>query len=387
MAHVRLKLCVVLLGICWSLLLVYVMSSLKWQPGDLNSAQHIPQAGEKANIPMARAAKSQMLIKEILDAIKLSNNKTKSINTTTLKDLVVPAKRNETKKSESAINVVISGDEETLLGVMAVINSVVANTKSPVHFYITLPKIVIPDFRKWIMKTKLHKIKYTIRPHSPEMPKGKPHFAKIYLFSIFPELEGKFVYLDSDVIVQGNIKELNNVPLDENHLGAFSEDCTSMSKRFNMAKPRYSTHINLQHPKLKGNKIKPMACTFNTNVFVANMTKWKAENVTMQLLDWVMSSSRRQPIYGQEPETDEAEAAMLIVLYHKTVQLPHLWHVGDLGVTAGASYSRDFIATAKLLHWNGHFKPWARRAAFIEMWMKYYIPDPDKKYKPIRKYL
>lgn len=75
------------------------MSSLKWQPGDLNAAQHIPQAGEKANIPMARAAKSQMLIKEILDAIKLSNNnKTKSINTTTLKDLVVPAKRNETKK-------------------------------------------------------------------------------------------------------------------------------------------------------------------------------------------------------------------------------------------------------------------------------------------------
>lgn len=41
--------------------------------------------------------------------------------------------------------------------------------------------------------------------------------------------------------------------------------------------------------------------------------------------------SYRQPIYGQEPETDEAEAAMLIVLYQKTVQLPHLWHVGDLG--------------------------------------------------------
>lgn len=53
---------VVLLGICWSLLLVYVMSSLKWQPGDLNAAQHIPQAGEKANIPMARAAKSQVCI-------------------------------------------------------------------------------------------------------------------------------------------------------------------------------------------------------------------------------------------------------------------------------------------------------------------------------------
>lgn len=93
--------------------------------------------------------------------------------------------------------------------------------------------------------------------------------------------------------LKGNIKELNNVPLDANHLGAFSEDCTSVSKRFNMAKPRYSTHINLQHPKLKGNKIKPMACTFNTNVFVANMTKWKVENVTMQLMDWVMSSSRR----------------------------------------------------------------------------------------------
>lgn len=52
----------VILGICWSLLLVYVMSSLKWQPGDINAAQHMAQAGEKANIPMARAAKSKVCI-------------------------------------------------------------------------------------------------------------------------------------------------------------------------------------------------------------------------------------------------------------------------------------------------------------------------------------
>lgn len=38
------------------------MSSLKWQPGDINAAQHMAQAGEKANIPMARAAKSKVCI-------------------------------------------------------------------------------------------------------------------------------------------------------------------------------------------------------------------------------------------------------------------------------------------------------------------------------------
>lgn len=385
MVHTKLKICVVGAGVGWSLLLIYVLSSLKWQPGDItDTQQRSVRTNQADNVPLARAAKSHVLLGELIEAGKINNGSQPKEVTTVQRILPqMDSFDNGTQTQGKVVRVIISGDSDTLLGVIAAMNSVVTNTKSPVHFYVTLPKIIIPDFRKWVANTKLHKVNYSIHPHVPQIPKGKPHFAKIYLQTIFPELDGRFIYLDADVIVQGDVSELIDVPVRSSHFGAFSEDCASGSKQASLAKPRYSAHINFQHPKLKGVKIKPKACTFNTDVFVANLSVWKSSGVSFQLMDWV-NSSKDDPIYGLEPEADEAEAAMLIVMYKRTSPLPHLWHIGDLGVSLGASYSKHFIQKAKLLHWNGHFKPWSRRAAFMECWMKYYIPDPGKKYKPIK---
>ena len=55
------------------------------------------------------------------------------------------------------------------------------------------------------------------------------------------------------------------------------------------------------------------------------------------------------------------------------------------GVTTGTSYTKEFLNHAKLLHWNGHFKPWGRRAQHADVWDKYFIEDPTGKFKPIRK--
>nr|XP_045588335.1 glycosyltransferase 8 domain-containing protein 1-like [Procambarus clarkii] len=384
MVHTKLKVCVVVAGIGWCVLLVYVMSSLKWHPGDItNSHRHSSQASQVDNVPLARAAKSHVLLGELIEAAKINSGNQSKVKTVHNTLPIISSNVSSAQNSGKAVNIVISGDAETLVGVTTAMNSIVSNTKSSVHFYITLPKIVIPDFRKWVLQTVLHRVNYTVRPHVPQIPKKKPHFAKIYLKSIFPELDGRFIYLDTDVIIQGDVRELIDVAIKSSHLGAFADDCQLGSKRFNLAKPRYSTHINLQHHKLKGVKIKPKACTFNTDVFVGDMTAWKASNISNLLMDWV-NSSKSDPIYGLEPEANEAEAAILIVMYNRVSPLPQPWHVGDLGVTPGARYSKEFIKKAKLLHWNGHFKPWSRRAAFMESWIKYYIPDPDKKYKPVK---
>ena len=39
----------------------------------------------------------------------------------------------------------------------------------------------------------------------------------------------------------------------------------------------------------------------------------------------------RENIVGIDPEVDEAEIAMLIVMYEKTASLPQLWHLSQLG--------------------------------------------------------
>jgi hypothetical protein len=95
---------------------------------------------------------------------------------------------------------------------------------------------------------------------------------------------------------------------------------------------------------------------------------------------------------------------MMIALYGKYSIMDPLWHVRHLGLyfsnilwymirfgsdtgwAAGAHYSPEFIKTAKLLHWNGSFKPWNGVSSFGDVWEKYFVPDPSGVYKPVRKH-
>ena len=52
----------------------------------------------------------------------------------------------------------------------------------------------------------------------------------------------------------------------------------------------------------------------------------------------------------------------------------------------GGHYSSSLLASAKLLHWSGPVKPWHGRAVHTAFWDKYFVPDPDHKYRPVRKY-
>lgn len=56
------------------------------------------------------------------------------------------------------------------------------------------------------------------------------------------------------------------------------------------------------------------------------------------------------------------------------------------GSTAGKRYSPQFVKAAKLLCWNGHFKPWGRTASYAEIWEKWYVPDPTGKFSLIRRH-
>lgn len=56
------------------------------------------------------------------------------------------------------------------------------------------------------------------------------------------------------------------------------------------------------------------------------------------------------------------------------------------GSSAGKRYSPQFVKAAKLLHWNGHFKPWGRTASYAEVWEKWYVPDPTGKFSLLRRH-
>ncbi|XP_076365484.1 glycosyltransferase 8 domain-containing protein 1-like [Tachypleus tridentatus] len=289
--------------------------------------------------------------------------------------------------TKDIIQVMVVSEEATLGGAIATINSVISNTKSPVHFYLVTDNSSVDHMSTWIEKSDLRTISYEIKIFQKEWLKGKVtlkddtkhksylNYAKLFIPKIFPQIKGRVVYLDDDSIVQGDIAELANSSIAAGHVGAFTFDCDSMSKHFNSVGNKYGNFLDLSNKALKEIKINPADCVFSLGVFVLNLTEWEFQRIGVKL-DKLMELNVKEHLF----RIDGPLPPLLATLYNKISPINPMWHVRHLGLTTGSRYSKHFLHKAKLLHWDGHFKPWVRRAPYSDMWKKYYVADPIHKF-------
>ncbi|MEE6501550.1 hypothetical protein FKM82_004240, partial [Ascaphus truei] len=304
------------------------------------------------------------------------------------------------EKNDQEIPVVIPAVEERLGGVIAAINSISSNTKSNVVFYIVTMNDTKDHLSTWLANTELKSVRYSILDFDPRVLDGKVRvdagadpikpltFARFYLPDLVPNVE-KAIYVDDDVIVQGDILELYNSPMKSGHAAAFSEDCDSVTSKFLVrgAGNQYSYIGFLDYKKetIRKMGIKASTCSFNPGVFVANLTEWKRQNITKQIEKW-MELDVAEELYSRTLAGSVTAPPLLIVFYKLHSSIDPMWHVRHLGSSTGKRYSPQFVKAAKLLHWNGHFKPWGRTASYSEVWEKWYIPDPTGKFTVIRRH-
>uniref|UniRef100_A0A4W4EDX1 Glycosyltransferase 8 domain-containing protein 1 n=1 Tax=Electrophorus electricus TaxID=8005 RepID=A0A4W4EDX1_ELEEL len=297
------------------------------------------------------------------------------------------------------IPVVITAAEERLGAVVAAMNSINRNTGANVVFNIVTLNESVAHLRAWLTKTD---IKHKIITFEPKILEGKisndPQkadlvkpltFARFYMPLFIPDAE-KVIYLDDDVIVQGDIRELFETSLKAGHAAAFSDDCDSASSKGFVRgagnQNNYIGFLDFKKDAIKKLGMKANTCSFNPGVIVANLTEWKHQNITRQLEQW-MQLNVREDLYSRTLADSFTTPPLLIVFYKHHSSLDPMWHVRHLGaVGAGNRYSPQFVRAAKLLHWNGHYKPWGRAASFSDIWDKWYIPDPTGKFHPIRRH-
>uniref|UniRef100_A0A8C4SNW9 Glycosyltransferase 8 domain-containing protein 1 n=1 Tax=Erpetoichthys calabaricus TaxID=27687 RepID=A0A8C4SNW9_ERPCA len=297
--------------------------------------------------------------------------------------------------------VVLTAVEERLGGLIAAVNSIHSNTQANVVFYFVTTNDTVMHLKQWITQTELKDVKYRIVPFDPHVLAGKIKinseqsedikpltFARFFLPAFVPDGE-KAIYMDDDVIVQGDIQELYNTKLKAGHAAAFSDDCDSASSKgmvrgagnqFN-----YIGFLDFKKDTIKKLGMKANTCSFNPGLFVANLTEWRLQNITEQLEKW-MERNVAEDLYSRTLAGSVTVPPLLIVFYKKHSTIDPLWHVRHLGSSsAGNRYSSQFIKAAKLLHWNGHFKPWGRASPYSDTWDSWYIPDPTGKFHPIRR--
>ncbi|XP_072047648.1 glycosyltransferase 8 domain-containing protein 1-like [Amphiura filiformis] len=297
------------------------------------------------------------------------------------------------------INVMLCSDSNTLPGLIAAINSIRVNSKAHVRFYLVVDPDSVNHVKEWIEGSELNSIDYMLTAFNESWVKGKIpnqgaarkdlltplNFAKYYFPWIFPKVTGRIVFIDSDAVVQGDVEELSRISMRTGDAAAFSDDCSTVSNRVGLHQHNYASYINFESEKIKKLGFNPMKCSFNTGIFVANISLWKERRIT-EKLDYWLSINNKENIFGTQKGGGSSGPPMMIVFYEKYSQLPPEWNVRHLGVTSGTKYSDEFVHSAKLLHWNGRYKPWGRISQHTMVWEKFYIHDPTGQYKIARKY-
>ncbi|KAK9748359.1 hypothetical protein RND81_02G052100 [Saponaria officinalis] len=265
--------------------------------------------------------------------------------------------------SNRAVHVAMTLDLTYIRGSMAAILSVLQHTSCPqnvfFHFVISATRSNASDLRA-TLSSSFPYLRFDLYQFDESAVAGlistsirsaldcPLNYARSYLANLLPLCVGRVVYLDSDVIVVDDIFTLYNVDLSNGRVLAAPEYC-------NANFTSYFTPTFWSNPSLSTTFSNRHACYFNTGVMVIDLTRWRANDYTRQIEEW-MELQKRIRIYnlGSLPP-------FLLVFAGKIVPVDHRWNQHGLGGDNYRGLCRNLHpGPVSLLHWSGKGKPWVR---------------------------
>ena len=179
------------------------------------------------------------------------------------------------------------------------------------------------------------------------------NFARFYMGELLGPGVCKVLYLDADVVVQGDAAELADLALPrgalcaatlrKNTLGVKGVQGLKGEKLQARFLSRYGRPLPLEEHG------------FNAGVFVYNLRRWAALNLTEEAEYWIEANTREKlyQLGSQPPLT-----LSVLGRHGRCQELPAAWHLDCLGcIGQGRIKTAAQLADAKLLHWNGPNKP------------------------------
>ncbi|SOB91153.1 lipopolysaccharide biosynthesis glycosyltransferase [Ureibacillus xyleni] len=244
------------------------------------------------------------------------------------------------------IHIVLAPDNNYVVPACAVITSVLENNTSgsSIHFYI-LDNDISNENKKnldmAIKKNNLTSLSYlqinssliegkVVNGHISEAA-----YYRILLPQILFEIK-KVIYLDCDVIVKKDIKQLWDINIDDYAIAAVG------IKDFS-----HSSIIGLPSD----------APYFNSGVMLMNLKKWREENLLEKVLNFIRNNPDKLLLWDQD--------ALNAVLYNNWLELDIKWNVrtviftldkGMLKLSSGEL--QDIRHNPYIIHYTTESKPW-----------------------------
>lgn len=273
-----------------------------------------------------------------------------------------------------ALDVIVCSDRHQFVGALALIRSAVVNTRHPrkLSFHLLTGKgesgallaclrRAFPDpvFRyeveEFLPTPVMERYIRVAEGGLCNVPyrSAALNCSRFYLAEVFPELD-KIVYLDADIVVQGDLADLDReATLDRHDLAAV---------------PEKEWGLFLEHaPQLRGVDFRRPG--FNAGVFVTSLRRWRELSVAVQTETWMSEWCDVREGRGEDLFYFGSQAILNLIFHEKTQWLSKRWNVCSLG------YIHDIPAPdldgAGILHWSCSRKPWKPNGRYKEYWEKY----------------
>lgn len=264
---------------------------------------------------------------------------------------------------ENVINIAMTLDEAYVRGSMAAVLSIIHHCSCPENLFFHFIYSQSNFDLRTIMASSFPYLHFQLYPFDEETVRGRIstsvrqaldcplNYARSYLASLLPGCVRRVIYLDSDVILVDDIGKLWAVEFASNKSAiAAPEYCDA-----NMS--RYFTPSFWANPTLAATfeNRRSEACYFNTGVMVVDLEKWRANDYTTAIEEW-MELQKRMRIYelGSLPP-------FLLVFAGEVTAVAQKWNQHGLGGDNYEGHCRGLHpGDTSLLHWSGRGKPWVR---------------------------
>lgn len=259
------------------------------------------------------------------------------------------------------MNICFSVDYNEYIHLLTIINSISKNTAHTniLYFYILVDAEKTLDSLKILMLQFFPQLEVTysiIRDterqfvldnmriaNSSTHIENVMNFARFYLSSHFAI--DKFLYLDVDMIFQCDIITL----IDDINLDTF---------------PLWAVPLK----DYKISYLKKKCINFIAGLYFVDCKYWHKNNITSKCEQLMIDHKKSTtPLFdfGTQPIIN-------IVFAENYGHLDPKWNINGLG--GNKNISKSIINSAKVLHWNGPFKPWNGDGYYKDLW-KVYIPS------------
>ncbi len=213
------------------------------------------------------------------------------------------------------------------------------------------------SLQQLLLKMKNHKIVKELKCYSTAI--NYLNYSRYYLHQLFPDLN-KIIYIDGDVIVQGDISNLYQTYFpNPNHifLGAV-DGYVNQLKYFN-----HNHSIKL--PQIQKTKI------FNAGVYITLLNQWRQKNIDKVLEEWIYKniSEPDKLLYfcGTEPPLN------LVFSEDKRLKIDTKWNFIHKWESKYNKKQNLKYQDAYMIHFKGSKKPWRKecKPKWNKLWKKY----------------